>query len=117
MVVSMIPHHRPHPPVRQVALSHALIWMLVLSFILPPSLLAQNLPPQVAPPGMMQQASPGTPGSLFTRRLQRCRGRGRLRGGHRHQPHRIAADCADPNSLSDSSLLRSQFEGNGSQLE
>ena len=66
MVVSMIPHHRPHPPVRQVALSHALIWMLVLSFILPPSLLAQNLPPQVAPPGMMQQASPGTPGSLFT---------------------------------------------------
>jgi protein involved in polysaccharide export with SLBB domain len=40
--------------------------MLVLSFILPPSLLAQNLPPQVAPPGMMQQASPGTPGSLFT---------------------------------------------------
>ncbi|MGB5047152.1 MAG: SLBB domain-containing protein, partial [Nitrospira sp.] len=66
MVVSMIPHHRPHPPVRQVALSHALIWMLVLSFILPPSLLAQNLPPQVAPPGMMQQAAPGTPGSLFT---------------------------------------------------
>ena len=56
MVVSMIPHHRPHPPVRQVALSHALIWMLVLSFILPPSLLAQNLPPQVAPPGMMQQS-------------------------------------------------------------
>ena len=52
MVVSMIPHHRPHPPVRQVALSHALIWMLVLSFI--------------PPPGMMQQASPGTPGSLFT---------------------------------------------------
>jgi hypothetical protein len=40
--------------------------MLVLSFILPPSLLAQNLPPQVAPPGMMQQAAPGTPGSLFT---------------------------------------------------
>ncbi|MEK6801312.1 MAG: SLBB domain-containing protein [Nitrospirota bacterium] len=66
MVVSMIPHHRPHPPARQVALSHALIWMVVLSFILPPSLLAQNLPPQVAPPGMMQQAAPGTPGSLFT---------------------------------------------------
>ena len=66
MVVSMIPHHRATLPARRVALSHALIWMLVSSFILPPSLLAQNLPPQAVPPGMMQQSAPGTPGSLFT---------------------------------------------------
>ena len=66
MVASMIPHHRAYPRARPVACVQALIWILVPSFILPPSLLAQSLPPQSAPPGMMQQAVPGTPGSLFT---------------------------------------------------
>ena len=49
-----------------VAWSHALIWVLILSIVLPPSLLAQNLSPQSVPPGVMQQMQPGAPGGLFT---------------------------------------------------
>lgn len=45
--------------------SHAVTWLLIVSFILPPSLLAQNLPAQQGVPGMMQQPGPAVPGGLF----------------------------------------------------
>ncbi len=67
MVVSTNSHHRVPVPMRSGVCSHAVIWMLVCSFILPPSLLAQNLPAQSGVPGMMQQQpGPGLPGGLFT---------------------------------------------------
>ncbi|MBI4003035.1 MAG: SLBB domain-containing protein [Nitrospira defluvii] len=66
MVVTISHRDRANPHSRLVAWSRALIWVLVLSIMLPPSLLAQNLSPQSVPPGMMQQMQPGAPGGLFT---------------------------------------------------
>ncbi|MGC3974391.1 MAG: SLBB domain-containing protein [Nitrospira sp.] len=45
--------------------SRAVIWILIFSFMLPPSLLAQNLPAQPGVPGIMQQSGPGVSGGLF----------------------------------------------------
>ncbi|MCK6493959.1 MAG: SLBB domain-containing protein [Nitrospira sp.] len=52
------PRRHPRPlPGRWV---RGLVWVLIASMVLPPSLLAQNLTPQTAPPGLMQTLPPGT---------------------------------------------------------
>jgi hypothetical protein len=45
--------------------SRAVIWILIMSFVLPPSLLAQNLPAQSGVPGVMQPPGVGVPGGFF----------------------------------------------------
>ncbi|MBA2487579.1 MAG: SLBB domain-containing protein [Nitrospira sp.] len=66
MVLSIAYRDRANRCSRLVAWNRAVIWALVLTFVVPPSLLAQNLSQQSVPPGAMQQMGPGATGGLFT---------------------------------------------------
>jgi len=58
--------HRAMVSLRSSLSAHTVIWMLVASFVLPPSLLAQHLQSQPAVPGgLQQQQGPGVPGGFF----------------------------------------------------
>ena len=65
MVVNSRSSHSSRYRLWSTTWSHAVIWILIFSFVLPPSLLAQNLPAQPGGPGMMQQPGSGLPGGLF----------------------------------------------------
>ncbi len=66
MLQGIVFHHRAAPRSRSVVWVHGVIWTLILSILLPPSLLAQNLSSQSAPPGGMQQLGSGSAGGLLT---------------------------------------------------
>lgn len=67
MGVSRYSSHRAMGFLRSNLGAHTIIWMLVASFALPPSLLAQSLQSQPAVPGgLQQQPGAGVPGGIFT---------------------------------------------------
>ncbi|MBA5871767.1 MAG: hypothetical protein GDA68_17505, partial [Nitrospira sp. CR2.1] len=67
MGISRYSSHRTRGSLRSSLCAHTIIWMLVTSFVLPPSLLAQHLQSQPAVPGgLQQQPGPGVSGGLLT---------------------------------------------------
>ena len=96
--------------------SHAMIWILIFSFLLPPSLLAQNLPAQSGVPGMMQQAGPGAAGGPFTPGGFNLPGQvGGLGQAIVTNPTALQPIVPTQTPCPTPPCVRPQFEGNGAQ--
>ena len=116
MVVNGTSSHSASSSIGSTTWSHAVIWILIFSFILPPSLLAQNLPAQSGVPGMMQQAGPGAAGGPFTPGGFNLPGQvGGLGQAIVTNPTALQPIVPTQTPCPTPPCVRPQFEGNGAQ--